>query len=275
MTEQSERVSAAVPTVADTFTAVGTIRAPAGMKRLRHISIGLAPDQTLASTSVRYAVVIRIIGSGLLEQSPHDYVGPCGGEFGLTDEAPAVSLLNADYDVDIPIGLGGDINIQAETITEVLAAGSITVGLIFDDEASKTKNSMADVLTHANPTAADAWQNMGTLNVPQGEGDKAPKKITRILIGMGIDQGIAAFSLRHALNIRLSGAGLKGGGLHEFVGPHGDSGIVVIGGNMFLNVLLQQDVNMDVNPAGVITIEAILITELPTAGSVVVGLMYE
>ena len=245
------------------------------MKRIKHISIGIAPDQTLASTSIRLLSIVRIIGSGITEQSPHDYLGPSGGFFNLTDEGVAVGKLNAEYDVDIRLGLGGDINIQLATITEVLAAGSMTVGLQFDDNEPTQGNSMSDVLSAVQPTAADAFQNLGTLVVPSGEGGKAPSKIKKITIAIGLDQGIAAFSLRHALSIRITGSGLKGGGLHEFVGPHGDSGIVVIGGSAFEDTKIVLDADLEVNPAGNLVIDAILINELPTASTVGVGVSYE
>ena len=243
------------------------------MTRIKKIQIGIAPDQTVVATSVQIVTVIRLIGSGVLEQSPHDYVGPCGGAFITTDEGASLGNFGMEYNVDIPIGIGGDINILMDSVNEILAAGTVTVGLIFDDQPVTAKNNMADFV-EAVVGAAGSFVAVATLVVPQGEAGKAPSKISKLVIGLGIDQGVAAFALRHALSIRLSGSGLKGGGLHEYVGPHGDSGVVVTGGSLVANDVVEIDVDLPVNPAGEIDVEQILITEVPTAGTTIVGALY-
>jgi len=244
------------------------------MSRVKKIQIGLAPDQTVVATSVQIVSVIRLIGSGLLEQSPHDYVGPCGGHFITTDEGAATHEGYIEYDVDIPIGIGGDINIQMNSVNEVLAAGTITVGLVFDDTPVTAKNNMADFV-EAVVGAAGSFVAVATLIVPSGEAGKAPSKIKKVIVGLGIDQGVAAFALRHALSVRLTGSGLKGGGIHEYVGPHGDTGVVVTGGAILLGNTVEIDTDLPVNPAGEIDVEQILITEVPTAGTTIVGVLYE
>ena len=73
--EIAEQVNVAVPAAADTWTDVGTFTVPAGVKRLKKLRFGLAPDWAVTAVSVRAAPVFRLIGSGTLEQGDHQYLG--------------------------------------------------------------------------------------------------------------------------------------------------------------------------------------------------------
>jgi len=275
MAEQAEMVSAALPTAADSFTNIGTIRAPAGMKRVKKLICCIAPDLTIVGNSNRIAPVFRLQGSGLLEQSPHDYLGNFGGHFVLTDEGSSYGDGVAMYDVNIPVSVGGDVNISCNTLDEVIAVGTMQVNLIFDDIEPSQENSMADFVDAAGPTTANAFASIGTLIVPEGKEGAKPTKIKELILAVGIDNGIGAFSLRHATQFRISGSGLVDPGLHVYAGPQGGSGLVVIGGSYIENGSLHIPVDLTVNASGEIDAEMQFITETPTASTVAIGVLYE
>lgn len=275
MAEQAEMVSAAVPTIADSFTSIGTIRAPAGMKRIKKAIFTISPDVTVVGNSNRIAPVFRLQGSGLLEQSPHDYLGNFGGHFVLTDEGSSYSDGVAVYDANVPVSVGGDIQISCNTLDEVIAAGTMQACLIFDDVEPAQENSMADYVDAAGPTSAGAFSSIGTLIVPEGKEGAKPTKIKELILAVGIDTGIVAFSLRHATQFRISGSGLVDPGLHVYPGPQGGDGLVVIGGSYIENGSLHIPVDLTVNASGEIDCEMQYITETPTASTVAVGVLYE
>src|SRR3990167_449131 len=275
MAEQAEIVSAAVPTAADSFTAVGTIRAPAGMKRIKKAFFIYTVDAGAAGNTIRFAPVFRLQGSGLLEQSPHDYLGMFGGHFDDTDEGSEHHDAYMEYDVNIPISTGGDIQCSVNALDEVTTAGTAQVCLIFDDIEPSQGNSMADYVDVAGTTTAGAFAAVGTLIVPEGKEGAAPKKIKKLIIGIGEDQGGADYSLRCASQIRISGSGLVDPGLHVYPGPQGSGAIVVTGGAYINHRTMEIDVDLTVNPSGEIDIEHQFITETPTASTVAVGVLYE
>ena len=271
---QSEIKVAAVPSSADSFVSIGIFTVPAGVLRLRKLRLTCAPDQTLASTSVRMGPVFRLIGSGITEQSPHSYLGIFGGHFSLTDEGTAVNNATMEYDVDIPVRTGGTIDVQMKTLAEALAAGTMQANLFYDENAAQSTNSMADEVDAVGTLTADAYAALGTLTVPKSKEGNDPTKIKAIVIGVAIDEGIAAFSLRLASRFRLTGSGIAEGGSHEIVGPSGDFGIVVIGGNAAYNLTAYIEVDIPVNPGGPIVVEQLFENEVPTASSVAVGVLY-
>lgn len=275
MAEQSEMVSAAVPTAADSFTNIGTIRAPAGMKRVKKAIFSISPDLTVAGNTVRIAPVFRLQGSGLLEQSPHDYLGNFGGHADDTDEGSDYSDGRAEYDVNIPISTGGDIVISCNSLDEVITAGTMQCDLIFDDVEPVQENSMADFVDAAGPTSAGSFTTIGTLIVPEGKEGAKPTKIKELILAVGQDNGGADYALRLATQFRISGSGLVDPGLHVYSGPQGGSGIVVTGGTYIQGGSIHIPVDLTVNASGEIDCEMQYISETPTASTVAVGVLYE
>jgi len=271
---QSESLAAAVPTAADSWTDIGTFTVPAGVRRLKKVQVGVAPDWGTSATSIRKAPVFRLIGSGLLEQSPHHYLGPFGGQGMVTDGSASENQSQVEYDVDIPVTTGGTFTAQCNSLDEVITAGTALIAVFYDNEAPKVPNSMSDYVDAAGSTSAGVWATIGTFMVPQAGAGKSPTKIRAVVIGVAVDQGTSAVSLRVASRFRLSGSGINEGGAHEFLGPQGFTGEVTAGQVCLENTTIIVIVDIPVNAGGTILAEHNFTTETPTASTVAMGLLY-
>jgi len=269
---QSEVVDAAVPVAADAWTAVGTFVVPAGVERIRKVLVSVAPDFG-ATADIRFAPVFRLLGSGLLEQSPHEYVGPCGNATLATSGSGAVEPNNIEYDVDIPVQTGGTIDAQINTLDEIITAGTARVGLVYDVGAPETPNSQSQYVDAALTTVADVWAAVGTLTVPRMAEGASPTKIIKVVMAMATDQAALAL-LRCSGHFRLSGSGLNEGGTHEFLGPASGSTAATPGVVVYDRQTVSLDIEIPVNAGGQILVEQFLDTETPTAGTAICGLMY-
>lgn len=275
---QSETRLQAVPTAADSWVDMGAvIVVPANVTRLARVEVNLAPDWGTSAVSVRHAPVYRILGSGLQEQSPHSYLGPFGGVSVVTTGGLSEENTKQVYDVDIPVSVGGSITAQVNTLDEAVTAGSTHIALFYDDKPSEAKNSQSDYVDVAGTTTADAWTTVGTFTVPKQKEGSSPAMIKEIVIGVAVDQGTSAISLRTAPRIRLTGSGLDETGLHEYDGPTGTSshcGASASQGVAMSNLVARYKVDIPVAPGGQILAEHIFDIETPTASTVAVGLMY-
>lgn len=264
----------AVPSSADSFTRIALYSVPQGKKRVKAIHIMLAPDHGTAAISVRSAPIIRLQGDGLGEQSPHDYVGPFGGVAVTTDGTMVQENVNVDYEVDIPVVPGGEIEVLVNTLDEAITAGTVLVALIYDDDAPKANNSMAQTTDAALDTTADRFSNVGTVRIPLPEAAKAPKKIIAIIIGVAVDNGTSAVSLRGGVRIRMTGDGLKEAGDHEYLAKGFTEGRVTVGSIAFSNLTKVIKVDLDINAGGSVLVEQRVEVETPTAGTIAVGFIY-
>jgi hypothetical protein len=270
---QSHTQVVAVPTAADAWTSFSDIVVPAGAQRLSKVIVGVACDEA-DPAGVRIATVFRLLGSGLLEQSPHQYVGPAGNiTTKTTSGAYAFEGNVQQYDVDIPVAVGGSITPQVNTPDEAITAGTCSICLVFDSAAPSGRNSMSDYVDAAMTTTAGAWATVGTLSVPQLKEGKAPVKITEIVMAIPTDQATLAL-LRCASRFRLSGAGIAEGGIHELLGPQSGTGCSTAGILGYSHQLVRCKVEIPVNAGGQILVEQHLTTETPTAGTAILGVMY-
>ncbi len=272
----SHTVTAVAPTAADSWSAVGTITVPAGAKSLKKVAINYAVDPGTAAVVLHSAPVIRMIGSGLLEQSPHQYVGP-GVDAASIAATPGYNTMQPHtriYDVDIPVSVGGTIDVQCNSLDEVVA-GQVAVMLEFSAEAAKGNNSMSDYVDAAIPAAADAWTTVGTLTVPQAKEGASPKRIRKIVCEFVPDVAATAVSERSATRFRMTGAGLAEGGLHEFLGPGLGGYSVVTGPGVYDQCITDYDTDIPVNAGGTILIETIHDTEIADGGTSVFGVLYD
>lgn len=274
---QSEFRLQAVPTAADAWTDMGTaFTVPANVKRIKKVVVGIAPDWGTTAISVRHAPIFRLTGSGIIEQSPHVYLGVFGGISSVTSGGATENNLVAQYDVDIPVQTGGTITAQCNTLDEAVTAGSTYCNLFYDNESPSGNNSQSDWVDSAVPSAADAFSTVGTLTVPVGGGSVAPKRIKRISIGCAVDNGTSGISLRNALRIRLTGSGIAEGGSHDLLGAMGTmthiTAAVSVG--CYDQMTLWYDVDIPVNPSGQILVEQQFDVELPTASTTAVGVHY-
>jgi hypothetical protein len=271
----SHTVTAIAPTAADSWTAVGTITVPAGAKRLKKVAFGYTQDVGTAAVAIHSAPVFRLIGSGLLEQSPHQYVGP-GSDVaiiaaaGYATPSPPV----AQYDVDIPVSVGGTIDVQVNSLDEV-SAGQVHAMLMFDENQASGKNSMSDYVDAAIPAAADAWTAVGTLTVPQAKEGAQPKKIKELVCEFVPDVAATAVSERAAMRFRMTGSGLAEGGSHEFLGQGEGGSSNTTGLAVYDWTIVRYAVDIPVNAGGTILVETIHETELCDGGTSVVGVLYE
>lgn len=272
--EQSEIGIVAVPSSADSWTNVNTFTVPAGVKRIKKLRLAVAPDWGTSATSVRMAPVFRLIGSGLLEQSPHEFLGKFGGEATTTSGAFSMDDLAIEYDVDIPVVTGGTITAQVNTVSEAITAGTVTANIIYDDQAPTSKNSMSQYISAAGTTTADAYASVGTLTIPQAAQGKSPTKIKKLIIGVGVDQGTSAISLRTSTRLRLSGSGIQGGGLHDYTGPVLTDSQVTPGSIKHDRATVVIDVDIDINAGGQIVVEHQFDVETPTASTIALGVVY-
>lgn len=272
----SHTVTAVAPTAADAWTDVGTISVPAGAQSLKRVRCGYVHDAGTAAAAVHSAPVFRLLGSGLLEQSPHEYVGP-GDDIPLIAATAgyAVAQENSEaYDVDIPVAVGGDILVQVNSLDEV-ATGQVLAQLDFSPEPAGGKNSMSEYVDHAIPAAADAWEAVDTLRVPQLKEGAAPTRIREIVCAFVPDVAATAVSERVATRFRMTGSGLAEGGLHEYLGPGAGNGCVVTGPGIYDRCLVRHRVDIPVNAGGEILVETRHETELCDGGTSIFGVLYE
>ena len=265
------------PTAADTWTTIGTETVPTGVKSIKKVRFGVAPDVGATATSIRIATVFRMRGSGLGEQDPHNFVGPSGGHGTTTDGAVNFDALWKEYDVDIPVNATGTFTVEVNTLDEAITAGTVLYDVIYSDEAPKAKNSMSDYVDATGTTTADAWATGATFTVPQGIAGKEPTMIKKVIIGIGIDQGTSAIALRLASRMRLTGSGIAESGTHEFLGPLGctaQQGGTPVGSVSQQNNTVEYDVNIPVKAGGQIVAEQRYEIETPTASTFIVGLVY-
>jgi len=276
--EHSTQLDAAVPTAADAWTTVGSDTVPVGVTRIKKLMIGLAPDWGLTAGSVRMAPIIRLQGSGLQEQNPHEYVGKFGGHAEVTTGGISMQDLEVVYDVDIPVQSGGVVEVDCNTLDEAVTAGSVIVNIIYDDKAPVQTNSMSQYADAAVATAADAWAALGTITIPRADEGKDPKRIRGIVIAVALDQGTSAVSLRTVPMIRISGAGIKGSGKHEYFGKlhsQGEIGTTPSQGIVQDGGYKMHITDIEVNAGGQIVIEQQFVTEVPTGGTIAVGILYD
>lgn len=270
---QSERVALSTTPTADTWTLVGTFTVPAGVESLKKIGIGISIDPGAASTA-RIAPAIRLIGSGLLEQSPHEYLASAGNFASPASGGGAIELKNQEYDVDIPVSTGGTYEVQVNFIAEGAVPMTAKVQATYSPEKASGKNSMSVYVTSAQPTAADAWQTVGIIVVPKMEGATSPKTIKEVCMMHATDQAVNA-TLRSSSAFRLSGAGIAEGGDHTLNGPSGGAFSVTTGWYTYENRMVRTKIEIPVNAGGSILVEARIDAELPSAGTVAVGVLFE
>jgi hypothetical protein len=275
---QSESQIVAVPSAADSWTDFTNFSVPAGVSRLVKVRMAVAPDWGTTAGSVRCAPVFRLTGSGLLEQSPHEYLGMFAGHAEVTTGGITQTLLTAEYDVDIPVQTGGVVTVQVNTLDEAVTAGTCLVNLFYDAGNVVQTNSQSQYVDSAGTTTADAWATVGTIVVPAPQEGNKPKRIKRIGMGVAVDQGTSAISLRCASRFRLSGSGIGEGGSHDYVGPvafTGEIGTTPSQGIAQDNGTVWIDVDVPVNASGSILVEHRYDVETPTASTVAVVLVYE
>ena len=269
---QSKTITAAVPSAADVWEDVAVVTVPANVQMLQKILFSLSPDFGATGTN-RAAPIFRIIGSGLLEQSPHEYIGPCADAVLGVSGAAVFQLNHLEYMVEAAVATGGTITVQVNTVDEAIAAGTIRAMLVFVEETAPSGNHQSQVVNAAMATTADLWAAVDTVTIPRmGEGNN-PTRIKRIAIAGGPDQAALAL-LRMSLRIRLSGSGLGEGGDHEFLGPANGTMAATPGVLGYDNLVVFYDVDIPINAGGQIEVEQILDTETPTAGTVIVGFEY-
>ena len=263
----------AVPAAAATWTDLTAIIVPAGAQSLKKVVVALAVDEA-DPAGVRFGPVFRLLGSGLSEQSPHEYVGPCGNIAAKTTSGAFASELGTvEYEVDIGVSVGGTIQPQVNTPGEAITAGTCSICLIFSADAPSGRNSMSQYVTAAMTTTAGAWAAVDTITVPQLSQGKAPVKITEIAMAIATDQAAIAL-LRCASRFRLSGSGVGEGGNHEYLGPHSGTGCNTAGILGYEHQLVRLKTEIPVNAGGQILVEQYLTTETPTAGTAIVGVLY-
>ena len=277
--ELAETLIVAVPTAADSWTNIGTFTVPSGVKRLKRIDCAVAPDWSVTAGSVRNAPAFRLQGSGLLEQSPHEYLGQFAASSTVTTGGAAQSNLSISYDVDIPVQPGGTYQADINSLDEVVTAGTAMINAIYDDQAPTQNNSMSQILDVAGTTSADAYATLGTFTLPKLDTAKDAKKIKAISIGVAVDQGTSAISLRSAPIVRMSGAGIKGSGRHDYIGPVSFTGHIGTSASQGAypdnGTKHIKGVDIDINPGGQILVEHRFEVETPTASTVAIGIILE
>jgi len=271
----SETGIVAVPSSADAWTDVATFTVPANVSRLRKVKTSIAPDWGTDPTSVRVAPVFRLIGSGLLEQSPHEFLGNFGGIAATTIGSGTTQDDVQEHDVDIPVQPGGTYTVQVNTLDEAITAGTVRVEVEYDEQAAKAKNSMSQYIDAALDTTADRWQEIGSgITIPE-VGEKSPTKIKRLDIGVAPDQGTSAVSLRVGVRVRLTGSGIKRSGSLEFLAKAAGNETKTDGVLAYSNMTKRHDVDIEIVAGGLIHVEQRVDVETPSAGTIAVGLQYE
>lgn len=273
---QSITVTAASPTAADSWTAVGTITVPAGAKRITKVKVAAVSDAGTGAATTHFAPVFRLLGSGLEEQSPHEYVGP-GSNIPLIAATAGYAIAETnflEYDVDIPVSVGGTIDVQCNALDEV-QTGQVSVELDFDGAAASGKNSMSQYVDATRSATADVWATVGTITLPQPQAGNAPKRIKEIVCGIVPDVAATAVSEMSCSRFRMSGAGLAEGGLHEYLGNQAGNGCVVTGPGVYQDTIVRHKVDVPVNAGGQILVEQRIDTEVPDGGTAVFGVLLE
>ena len=267
----------AVPSSADSWTQIGTDVVPQGSKTIKKVKVSLAPDNGASNISVRNAPVVRLLGDGLQEQTPHEFLGPFGTATGVGNGSGDQEKMAVEYDVDIPVAEGGTIEAQVNTLDEAITAGTVLVFLQYSEQAKAAKNSMSQFIDAAGTTTADAYSSVGTIRIPKPDDAVAPSKIIGIAIGVAPDQGTSAVHLRTAPRIRLTGNGIKENGDHEFLGPTADQDTLAstVGGANLSNMTeIYTGLDIPISPGGEILVEQRFEVETPTASTVAVVLLY-
>lgn len=270
---QTETLALSATPTADTWTTIGTFTVPAGVKRLTRVKYGVTLDAAEAVVA-RVLPAFRIMGSGLAEQSPHEYLGSSGGVLGIAANEAALSLDPQSYDVDIPVMTGGQYLVQVNFLDEGAVPMTAKVEVAYDNAETERKNSMSQYVDSVQPTAADAWQTVGTINVPQLAAGNNPTKIREIVMAHALDMAVTG-TLRASSRFRLSGSGIAEGGSHEYIGACQGAGVTAAATEKYDKGTVRQTTDIPVNPGGSILVEALLDSDLPTAGSVAVALHYE
>lgn len=274
---QSKTTIVAVPSSADSFTDLTAIVVPAGHSAIKQVKVSVTPDWGTTAGSVRMAPIFRLQGSGLEEQNPHFFMASFGGHAEVTTGGIHHEQLEEVYDVDIPVKENGTINIAVATLDEAITAGTCRCELMFGQDTPQIKNSQSDYVDSAGTTTADSYAAVGTLTVPVGKDDRQPKRIVQVDMGVAVDQGTSAVSLRCSSRFKMSGSGLGEGGDHEFLGPAAYSGEIGSTPSQGINhskCIVHERVNIPVNAGGQILVEHQFDVETPTASTVAVGVHY-
>lgn len=255
---QSETVQAATG-AANVWVATGNIVVPAGVVSLKKVIVGVAPDPGFAAATIHLVPVFRLLGSGLLEQNPHQYVAQgvdkttiAGGLVGVFPE-PAL----ATFEVDIPVQTGGVIEVQHMNIAEAFP-GIARCELMFAADAASPGNNMSDYVTAVAPAAVAAWIAVGNLTVPQLGAGASPKRIKRIDCGL-VPDGVAAVttSIMVSSRFRLTGSGVAEGGNHHILGNQNVQACVAAGEGFSDRCIIMHIVDIPVNAGGIILVEQI------------------
>jgi hypothetical protein len=270
---QTETLALNATPTADTWATIGTFNVPAGVKRLTRVKFGSTLDAP-AATIARVLPVFRIMGSGLSEQSPHEFIGSSGGVLGIAANVAALSLEPQSYDVDIPVMTGGQYLVQVNLIDEGAVPMTNKVEVAYDNSEVVRKNSMSQYVDSAQPTVADIWTPVGSITVPQLLAGNNPTKIREIVMSHAMDQAVTGL-LRGSARFRLSGSGIAEGGSHEYIGSSQGSGVHAAYAEAYHMGTVRQKTDVPINPGGSVVVECLLDSDIPTAGSVAVGLMYE
>lgn len=270
----SESVVAAAG-AANIWVAVGAIQVPAGVASLKKVKVGFAPDPGVAAATIHTTPVFRLTGAGLLEQNPHIYVAQ-GVDCVLI--AATTALVAAEpsimqYDVDIPVSVGGQIQVDSMCVAEAIP-GTMRAELDFSAEPAADGNNMSDFVSAVMPVAANAWAPVAILTVPQLGAGPSPKRIKRVDCGFVNDNLGAVTSLRTSSRFRITGAGLVEGGNHHFLGNQNSGSNVVTGSGMYCDMIMTHLVDIPVNAGGQILVEAILDGELTDGGDSIFGVQY-
>lgn len=271
---QSESAIGAVPAAADTWTDIQAFTVPAGVKRLKGVLGSVAPDPG-ALAQIHGAPVIRLVGSGLLEQSPHELILQ-----GFTQSITAANSGSGpvepeifEYLMDIPVMTGGQITVQINMLDEVPAAMTSRVVLEYDDVAPAAANQMSQYVDVAAPAAAGAWTAVGVITIPQLTPEKNPTRIREIVCGLVADVAGNAL-IRQSSRFRLSGSGLKEGGLHHILGTGAGIMWTTPGAQAYDRPIVRHAVDLPVNAGGQIDVEVIHDVEISEGGTVVLGVLY-
>jgi hypothetical protein len=270
---QTETLALSATPVADTWTTIGTFNVPAAVKRLTRVKFGVTMDPA-AATIARVLPAFRIMGSGLSEQSPHEFLGSSGGITGIAANEAALSLETQSYDVDIPVMTGGQYLVQVNFLDEGAVPMTAKVEVAYDNSEVVRKNSMSQYVDSAQPTAANAWQQVGSITVPQLAAGNNPTRIREVVMAHAPDMAVTGI-LTGSSRFRLSGSGIAEGGSHEYIGACLGAGVTAAFADSYALGTVRQKTDIPVNPGGTILVEGLLDAKLPTAGTVAVALMYE
>ena len=271
---QSETVVADAPVAADTWTTVGVITVPAGVSSLKKLLVGLVPDGGTAAVALCSAPVVRLLGSGLLEQSPHEFV--CQGVDIAVIAAAGYVVAEPDtfeYDLDIPVAVGGTIDVQINSLADVMP-GTSRAELMFSEATAGADNQMSQYLNATRTATPDVWALVGTITVPRLEAGRSPTKIREIAMGVVTDAAATAVSERTSARFRISGSGVAEGGSHEFLATGSGGCANITGSGCYDRAIVRRVVDIPINAGGQILVEQMLDSEVPDGGEAVFGVLY-